>query len=81
MRESTSWVWDEEGVPEGDCVEPCEGEAVPELDSFFLEDLLSLARERTLWRKPFMAVGEMKFEAREHLGGCGEEVCGEMRRC
>ena len=45
LRESISWVWEDEGVPEGDCVEPCEGEAVPELDSFFLEDLLSLARE------------------------------------
>lgn len=45
LRESTSCVWDEEGVPEGDCVEPCEGEAVPELESFFLEGFLSLARE------------------------------------
>lgn len=48
LRESTSWVWEEVGVawaePDGEDV-ACEGEDVPELESFFLDDLLSLARE------------------------------------
>jgi hypothetical protein len=50
LRASASVVCDEEGVawaePEGEPEAPAEGEAVPEVDSFFLEDLLpSLALE------------------------------------
>lgn len=49
LRPSTSCVCEEVGVawaePEGDCVPPCDGEAVPGFASFFLEDLPSLARE------------------------------------
>jgi hypothetical protein len=49
LRPSTSWVCEEVGVawaePEGDWVAPCDGEAVPGFASFFLEDLLSLARD------------------------------------
>lgn len=50
FRGSMSCVWDEVGVPwaefAGDWFAPCEGEEVPEDESFFLEDLLeSLARE------------------------------------
>jgi hypothetical protein len=50
LRESTSCVCEEVGVawaePDGDCVAPpWEGEEVPEFESFFLEDLLSFARE------------------------------------
>lgn len=33
----------------------------------------------TLWRKPFMTVRDVRREAREHLGGCGREKCGELR--
>jgi hypothetical protein len=50
LRESVSCVCDDEGVawaePEGELLEaPCEGDAVPEVESFFLDDLLSLLRE------------------------------------
>ena len=49
LRASASCVCDEEGVawaePEGELEAPCEGDAVPELESFFLDDLLSLLRE------------------------------------
>ena len=46
MRASASWVCDEEGVTLAGELAPCEGEAVPEDESFFLEDLLpSFARE------------------------------------
>ena len=48
-RASVSCVCDEEGVawaePEGECEAPSDGEAVPELESFFLDDLPSLLRE------------------------------------
>ena len=43
MRASASCVCDEDGValaePAGELV-PCEGDAVPEVESFFLDDLL-----------------------------------------
>ena len=49
LRASASCVCDDDGVawaePEGELEAPCEGEAVPELESFFLDDLLSLFRE------------------------------------
>ena len=50
LRASARAVCDEEGVacaePEGELEEPCEGDAVPEVESFFLDDLLpSLALE------------------------------------
>ena len=49
VRASVSCVCDEEGVawaePEGELDAPSEGEAVPEVESFFLDDLLSLLRE------------------------------------
>lgn len=48
LRASASWVCDDDGVGwaelEGELEAPREGEAVPE-ESFFLDDLLSLARE------------------------------------
>jgi len=64
LRASVSCVCDEEGVawaePEGELEAPSDGDAVPEVESFFLDDLLSLLREscsETLCLKPFMAVG------------------------
>lgn len=50
LRASASCVCDEEGVGcaelEGELEAACEGEAVPEVESFFLDDLLlSLALE------------------------------------
>jgi hypothetical protein len=48
LRASVSCVCDEEGVawaePEGELEAPS-GDAVPEVESFFLDDLLSLLRE------------------------------------
>lgn len=62
LRASVSCVCDEEGVawaePEGEFEAPSDGEAVPEFESFFLDDFPSLLRERTLCRKPFMIVQE-----------------------
>lgn len=49
LRESISWVWEEEGVacaePDGELEAPCDGDEVPELESFFLVDFSLLARE------------------------------------
>lgn len=49
FRASVSWVCDDEGVPvaepEGELEAPREGDAVPEDESFFLDDLPSLLRE------------------------------------
>ena len=49
LRASVSCVCDEEGVawaePEGELEAPSDGEAVPEVESFFLDDLPSLLRE------------------------------------
>jgi hypothetical protein len=50
LRASASCVWEEEGVgwaePEGELEAPATGDAVPEVESFFLDDLLpSLALE------------------------------------
>ena len=49
LRPSTSWVCEEEGVawaePEGELEAPCEGDEVPELESFFLEDFSLLPLE------------------------------------
>lgn len=40
LRASASWVWDEDGVTLAGELAPCEGDAVPEFESFFLDDLL-----------------------------------------
>lgn len=44
LRASASCVCDEEGValaePAGELAAPCTGDAVPEVESFFLDDLL-----------------------------------------
>lgn len=49
LRPSTSWVCEDEGVawaePEGELEAPWEGEEVPELESFFLDDFSLLPRE------------------------------------
>jgi hypothetical protein len=49
LRASFSWVCDDEGVPcaepEGELEAPSDGDAVPDVASFFLEDLPSLLRE------------------------------------
>lgn len=49
LRASVSCVWEEEGVawaePEGELEAASDGDAVPEAESFFLEDLPSLLRE------------------------------------
>ena len=48
-RASVSCVCDEEGVawaePEGECEAASDGDAVPEFESFFLDDLPSLLRD------------------------------------
>ena len=50
LRASESCVCDEEGVawaePEGELEAPSDGDAVPEVESFFLDDLLSLSLPR-----------------------------------
>jgi hypothetical protein len=47
LRASVSCVCEEEGVawaePEGELEAPSDGDAVPEVESFFLDDLLSLS--------------------------------------
>lgn len=73
LRASVSWVCDEDGVawaePEGELEAASEGDAVPEVESFFLDDLLSLLREscsETLCLKPFMAA-RRRARARQAL--------------
>ena len=49
LRPSVNWVCDEVGVPwaepEGELEAPCDGDEVPELESFFFDDFSILFRE------------------------------------
>jgi hypothetical protein len=52
--------------PDGDWVAACEGDEVPELESFlFFDFVVSFARERTLCLKPFIMDCDMRGYARQ----------------